>query len=61
MKDFEKNSNNYLIGFKNTINDFVLNQMTDIGFSKEMIIETINNKTLNMVSACYYNIEKDFV
>jgi len=35
--------------------------MIDYGFTRDIIKESIKNKSLNLVSSCYYNIEKDFV
>ena len=43
------------------INDFALSHTEDLGFPKDLIIDSIKNKKLNLASACYFNIEKDFV
>ena len=61
ISEFEKNNNNYLIEYKYEINDFALNHVCELGFNKEIVEQSIMNKELNHASACYFNLEKDFV
>lgn len=61
IKEFERNQNNYLVEYKYEINDFALNHVCELGFTKELVEDSIVNKELNHASACYFNLEKDFV
>lgn len=61
IKEFEKCQNSYLVAYKYEINDFALNHVCELGFSREVVEESITNKELNHASACYFNLEKDFV
>lgn len=50
-----------LKNFVPQVNDFVLTHTEDLGFPKHLVIDSITNKKLDHASACYFNIEKDFV
>ena len=60
-RDFEKRQNNYLTEYVHEVNDFALHHVTELGFPKELVEKSINNRELNHASACYFNLEKDFV
>lgn len=61
IKEFEKGQNNYLMEFKYEVNDFALNHVCELGFTRQIVEVSIANKDLNHASACYFNLEKDFV
>lgn len=61
IREFEKRQNNYLVEYTHEINDFALHHVTELGFTAEIVEKSIVNKELNHASACYFNLEKDFV
>ena len=61
IKEFEKCQNNYLVEYKYEINDFALNNVCELGFTRELVEESVIKKELNHASACYFNLEKDLV
>ena len=61
IKEFEKRQDSYLNEFVYEINDFALARITELGFAKELVEQAVYKKELNHASACYFNIEKDFI
>ena len=61
IDDFESKQLNYLVEYEYEINEFALNYVCGLGFQKEELEDAISSKQLNHGTACYFNLEKDFI
>lgn len=61
IKEFDKRKNNYLEEFDYEVNEFALGSVVELGFDKKMVEKGVLDKELNHATACYFNLEKDFV
>jgi serine/threonine protein kinase len=51
----------YLSEPKNRWNQFVVKRMELMGFSRKLVLRSLESKLQNHASACYYSLEKDYL
>ena len=60
IEEYENNKNSYLEVENFKIDHFALDRVCSLGFTKEIVIDSVKNGRFDHASACYYTLENDF-
>ena len=60
IEEFENKKNSYLEEEKFKIDEFVLDHVCSLGFTREVVIDSVKNGKFDHAAACYFTLENDF-